>query len=233
MRDVTTGAAGIDGNQHEEAGMAAARTLSMVVAFAVTGLLSGQAWAGPPSEQLRDRVDAVIRVLVDPALKGEGRAAERRAGVRRIANEIFDFAETTRRSLGRHWQARTPAEQAELVALFTDLLERTYVGRIEAYSGEKIQYLGDTVDGTHATVRTKLITRQETPIPVDYRMHLRNGRWLAYDVTIEGISLVGNYRGQFNRILQTSSYAGLVEKLRAKQVEGLEAAASARPASQK
>jgi phospholipid transport system substrate-binding protein len=198
----------------------------MVAALVSTALLVGHASAGAPSEQLRDRVNAVIRIVEDPALKGEARAADRRAAVRQVANEIFDFAETTRRSLGRHWQARTPAEQAELVGLFTDLLERTYVSKIETYSGEKIQYLGDTVDGAHATVRTKLVTRQGTEIPVDYRMHAKNGRWLAYDVTIEGISLVGNYRGQFNKILQMSSYAELVQKLRAKHAEGLEAHAA-------
>jgi phospholipid transport system substrate-binding protein len=195
----------------------------MVAALVGTALLVGQASAGAPSEQLRDRVSAVIRIVEDPALKGDERAADRRAAVRQVASEIFDFAETTRRSLGRHWQARTPAEQAELVGLFTELLERTYVSRIETYSGEKIQYLGDTVDGAHATVRTKLVTKQGTEIPVDYRMHAKNGRWLAYDVTIEGISLVGNYRGQFNKILQVSSYAELVQKLRAKHAQGLEA----------
>lgn len=210
-----------------------ARTLSTAVLVMATVVAGGHAWAGPPSEQLRDRVDAVIRILEDPRLKVEDRAGERRAAVRRVAIEIFDFAETTRRSLGRHWHARTPAEQAEIVALFTDLLERTYISKIEAYSGEKIQYLGDTVDGSHAIVRTKLVTKQDTEIPVEYRMHQKGGRWLAYDVAIEGIGLVGNYRGQFNKLLQHGSYAGLVDRLRSKQAEGLDGPASARRASQK
>jgi phospholipid transport system substrate-binding protein len=211
----------------------AARRLSIAALFVAMVLAGGVAWAGQPSTQLRDRVDAIIRLLEDPRLKGAERTTERRAAVRRVAVEIFDFAETTRRSLGRHWHARTPAEQAEIVALFTDLLERTYVSKIEAYSGEKILYLGDTIDGSHATVRTKLVTKQDTEIPVDYRMHVKDGRWLAYDVAIEGISLVGNYRGQFNKILQHGSYTQLVDRLRSKQVEGLDGAGGDRRASQR
>ena len=149
---------------------------------------------------------------------------ERRAAIRKIANEIFDFTETTRRSLGPHWQNRTPQERDEVTRLFADLLERSYIGKIEMYSGEKIQYLGDTVEGRQATVRTKLVTKQGTEIPVDYRMQNTAGdKWLTYDVTIEGVSLVANYRAQFNKIVQSSGYKALVQKLAAKEQEGLEA----------
>jgi phospholipid transport system substrate-binding protein len=150
--------------------------------------------------------------------------AERRVAIRRIANEIFDFGETTRRSLGPHWQARTPAEREEIVRLFADLLERSYIGKIEMYSGEKIQFAGDVIEGDQATARTRLITKQGTEIPVDYRMHRVSGdRWLAYDVSIEGVSMVANYRAQFNKIVQTSGYKTLVQKLIAKEQEALEA----------
>jgi phospholipid transport system substrate-binding protein len=182
------------------------------------------AWAGPPSDQLRGHVDRVIKVLEDPELKREGRVPERRAAIRRIANEIFDFNETTRRSLGQHWQARTPQEREEIVRLYADLLERSYIGKIELYSGERIQFVGDTVEGDQATVRTRLVTKAGTEIPVDYRMHRVSGdRWLAYDVAIEGVSMVANYRAQFNKIIQTSGFRSLVTKLAAKQEEGLEA----------
>jgi phospholipid transport system substrate-binding protein len=182
------------------------------------------AWAGPPSDQLRGHVDRVIKVLEDPELKREGRIPERRAAIRRIANEIFDFNETTRRSLGQHWQARTPQEREEIVRLYADLLERSYIGKIELYSGERIQFVGDTVEGDQATVRTRLVTKAGTEIPVDYRMHRVSGdRWLAYDVAIEGVSMVANYRAQFNKIIQTSGFRSLVTKLAAKQEEGLEA----------
>jgi phospholipid transport system substrate-binding protein len=177
------------------------------------------AWAGPPTDQLRASIDRVIRVLEDPDLRKDVRTAERRAAVRKIATEIFDFTEITRRCLGTHWQARTPDERDEFTRLFTDLLERAYVGKLESYSGERIVYLGDAVADDTASVRTRLVTKQGTEIPVEYRMHRRDGRWRIYDVAIEGVSLVANYRAQFNKTIQTASYAGLVERLRAKQDE--------------
>lgn len=181
------------------------------------------AWAGPPTDHLRGQMDRVIKTLEDPELRREGRQLERRAAIRRLANEIFDFTETTRRSLGQHWHARTAPEREEIVRLYADLLERSYIGKIEMYSGERIQFVGDTLDGDQATVRTRLVTKAGTEIPVDYRMHRVGDRWLAYDVAIEGVSLVANYRAQFNKIIQTSGYKALVSKLAAKQEEGLEA----------
>lgn len=205
----------------------------VVVAAALTS--GGPAWAGAPTEQLRGRVERVLHVLEDPELKQYTRTAERRAAIRAIANEIFDFRELSQRSLARHWQARTPAERDEFVHLFADLLERSYVGRIETYSGgERIQYTGETADGDQATVRTRIVTKAGTEIPVDYRMHRVGEHWLVYDVTIEGVSLVANYRAPFGKIIQTSSFKGLVDKLRVKKEEGLEAdAAQLKRASQK
>jgi len=171
------------------------------------------AWAGPPTEQLRGHVERVIKVLEDPELKREGRQAERQAAIRRLANEIFDFTETTRRSLGQHWQARTPAEREQFVKLYADVLERSYIGKIEFYSGERIVFVGDSVDREQATVRTRLVTKAGTEIPVDYRMHRVGERWLTYDVAIEGVSMVANYRAQFNKIIQASGYEALVSKL--------------------
>jgi len=179
--------------------------------------------AGVPSEQLKAQVDRVVRVLDDTELQKSARAAERRAAIRRIANETFDFTEMAQRALGPHWQARTPAEREEFTGLFADLLERSYIGKIELYSGEKVAYLGDTIDDGFATVRTKLITKQATEVPIDYRMIRRDDRWLVYDVSIEGVSLVANYRAQLNKIIQTSGYASLVQRLRAKQAEGIQA----------
>jgi phospholipid transport system substrate-binding protein len=139
--------------------------------------------------------------------------------VRRIADEIFDFGETAKRSLGRHWQARTPAEREEFVQLFSDLLERSYISKIELFNGERVNYTGETIDGDVATVRTRLLTKQSTEIPVDYRMLRRGERWLVYDVIIEGVSLIANYRTQFNKIIQTSSYPELIKKMKGRQEE--------------
>jgi phospholipid transport system substrate-binding protein len=175
--------------------------------------------AGVPTDQLRGQIDRVIKVLEDPELKKEGHVKDRRAAVRKIANDIFDFSETARRSLGRHWQGRTDAERNEFVQLFSDLLERSYISKIETYGGEKIAYLGDNIDGDQARVQTKLVAKGGSEIPIEYRMHKKGDRWLVYDVVIEGVSLVANYRTQFNKIIQTSSFQELVNKMKNKQQE--------------
>jgi phospholipid transport system substrate-binding protein len=195
------------------------RFLGLVLAVGLSTTMAAPVHAGPPTDQLRAHVDRVIKVLQDPDLQKEGRAAERRAAVRKVANDIFDFEEISRRALGRHWQPRSPDERREFVLLMTDVLEQAYFGRIETYSGESVRFLGDMPDGDVATVKTRIVTKSGTEIPVDYRMIDRGGRWIAYDVFVEGVSLVANYRGQFDRIIQKQSFADLVKALRAKQAE--------------
>lgn len=175
--------------------------------------------AATPMEGLRAQIDRMIETVEDPELKTKARARDRRAAIRKIASGIFDVSETAKRSLGRHWQARTPAEREEFTRLFGDLLERSYVSKIELYRGERITYAGQTVDGDQAVVRTRIITKQGTEIPVDYRMFKRDARWQAYDVVIEGVSLIANYRTQFNTIIQSSSYEALVKTIKAKREE--------------
>ncbi len=191
--------------------------VATAVLFAL--VVGREAFAGPPMDQLRGEIDRVLKTLEDPALKGDGKIAERRARVRGIANDIFDWAETAKRSLARHWASRTPAEREEFVKLFGDLLERAYISKIELYGGERIQYLSETVDGDQALVRTKLITKQGNEVPIEYRLLRRGDRWFVYDVVIENVSLISNYRTQFNKIIQTSSYQELVKKMRTKQEE--------------
>ena len=192
-----------------------AALLGMALALALAA--APRAWAGEPAEQLSARIDQVLRILEDPALKPAERAEERRAAIRRVAHDIFDFEELARRSLGRHWQARTPEERDEFVRLLGHLLERAYLGKLELYSGERIALLGDSVDGDLVTVRTRVVTRQGTEIPVDYRMLRRGDGWRAYDVTIEGVSLVANYRSQFDKIIRRASFQQLVKQVREKQ----------------
>jgi phospholipid transport system substrate-binding protein len=195
--------------------------LSAAVA-AVALVLATAAGAGQPSDQLKAQIDRVVRILENPELKKESKVLERRRAVRKVAEDIFDFGETAKRSLARHWQSRTPAEREEFVKLFADLLERSYISKIELFNGERIQYLGDQTDGDLALVRTRIVTKQGTEIPVDYRMLKKGDRWLVYDVVIEGVSLVQNYRTQFNKIIQTSSYQELVRKMKTKQDELLD-----------
>lgn len=199
--------------------MTASRSIALVLAVATALTAPVVAWGGPPTEQLRGHIDRVLQVLEDPALRDPARAPERRAAVRQIANEIFDFPETARRSLGPHWRSRTATEREEFVTLFGDLLERSYISRIELYGGERIQYVGDVVEGDQARVQSKLITKAGTEVPIEYRMLRRGERWRVYDVVIEGVSLVASYRTQFNRIIRSSSYEELVRKMRSRQEE--------------
>jgi len=196
--------------------MTTIRRAFVIASIFALGLVTARdAAAGQVSDQLRSRIDRVVAILEDPVLKV--RPEERRAALRGAATDIFDFAEITRRSLGRHWQAATPAERDELVHLFTALLERSYLGRIEQYSGERIVVIGDVLDGELATVRTRLVSKGGTETLVDYRLYRAGDRWMAYDVSVEGVSLVANYRAQFNKIIQASSAQALVKRLRAKQ----------------
>ena len=195
------------------------KTLITVATVACLLWTSAEAAAGAATDQLRGSIDAVLKVLADPELKTDAKLAERRQAIRAVANEIFDYGEISRRSLAAHWQPRTPAERQEFVELFGDLLESAYISKLESYSGEKIVYAGEAVTGGQAVVKTRIVTKQTTEIPVDYRMLQQGDRWRAYDVSIEGVSLISNYRSQFNTIITRAGYPDLVAKLRAKRDE--------------
>jgi phospholipid transport system substrate-binding protein len=197
------------------------RALALVALLLVPLAGPDRAWAGAPTDQLRAQIDRAVKILDDPELKKDGRQRDRRGAVRQVANDIFDFSETAKRSLARHWTPRTQTERDEFVGLFTDLLERSYISKIEVYGGEKIQFVGEAIEGEGAVVRTKLLTKQGTEIPIDYRMLRRGEQWLVYDVVIEGVSLISNYRTQFNKIITTSSFQELMKKMKTKQDEFL------------
>ncbi len=183
--------------------------LTLTAIFAL--VTAGTAVAGEPTDQVRRSVDEVLKIV-----QSQPDGPARRTAVRQAANRLFDFEETAKRALGPHWQQRTPAEHEEFVRLFSDLLEAAYVGKIDLYQGEKITYVGETVDGDQATVKTRIVTKQGNEVPVDYRLLREMDGWRVYDVIIEGVSLVANYRTQFNKIIQTSSYDDLVKRMRAK-----------------
>ena len=200
--------------------MMSLRALTLLAALAlIVPVAVGAAAAAEPTTQLRVHVDRVLKVLDDPNLKPPQKEKERRAAMRAVANNIFDFTETSKRALGRHWAARTPAEREQFVQLFADVLERSYISKVELYGGETIEYAGDTVDGDQAAVNTRIVTRQGLRVPIQYRMQRKGERWLVYDVVIEGVSLVANYRAQFYKIIQTSSFEELVKKMKTRQGE--------------
>ena len=175
--------------------------------------------AGPPTDQLRDGVERIFKILGDPDMSGDAKAVQRRTAVTRIAGEILDFTEMSKRTLGQHWDQRTPAERQDFARLFTELIQRSYFSKIDEHGSEKTIFTGETMDGDLAIVRTKLLLARGTQMPLDYSMHSTGGRWRVYDLSIDGISLVANYRSQFNKIIRTSSYEGLVARFKSNQAE--------------
>ena len=174
------------------------------------------ACAGDETDQIRETADAVIAVLNNKELKKPENKLKRRKLLREIVDKRFDFAEMAKRSLGLAWNKRTPEEKKEFVSLFSDLLEDTYIRKIKRYEHEKVIYTGERVEGSYAAVRTKVVTDQGVEIPVEYRIFKKGTKWEVYDIIIEGVSLVNNYRSQFSSIINSDTYAGLVKKLKEK-----------------
>ena len=185
----------------------------MIPLIAVLVLAPGpEAWAGTPTEQLRTYTDQVLKILQNPSMT----LPDRREAVRHLAEEVFDVTETAKRALGQHWQQRTPAEQDEFVKLFANLLEQTYISRIDEFGGERLTYVSEQIDGDRAIVRAKITTKNGTDVPVESRVLLKGNRWLIYDILIENLSLISNYRAQFDRVIRTASYDELVKRLKTK-----------------
>jgi phospholipid transport system substrate-binding protein len=178
--------------------------------------LSASAHAGVPTEQIKGTVDKAVLVLKDPRLKPAAKTKERRAQLRQILFARFDFTEMAKRALGSNWRRRTPQEQDEFVRLFTEILERAYADIIESYTDEKIVYLNERVEGGFADVGSKILTSRGEEYSVNYKAHLVSNEWKVYDVIAENISLVNNFRSQFNRVIANSSYEELLRRLRDK-----------------
>ncbi len=187
-----------------------------IAVFVLIAGLAVPAIAGEPTDKIKQTTDKILSVVTDPALKDPSRAEERRSLIRKAIDERFDWEEMARRSLARHWAARTDEEKKEFVRLYADLLERTYMSRVESYSGEKVRYEGETMDKDYAMVKVRIITQKNVDVPVEYRLRKAGNDWFVYDVSIEGVSLVNNYRTQFNSIITQSSYQNLVKKLKEK-----------------
>jgi phospholipid transport system substrate-binding protein len=189
-----------------------------VLTIASVLAVSAPAEAGAPLERVKSAVAAVIDIVTRPDLRGPANLVARRALLREVADDLFDFPEMARRSLGYHWATPSPAERTEFLALYTDLLERSYVTTIENYAGEEIVYLSETIEDEHATIRSRIVTHRGAEIAVDYRLRRSAAGWSAFDVVLEHVSLSANYREQVNRVLSTTSFASLLARLRAGQV---------------
>jgi phospholipid transport system substrate-binding protein len=192
------------------------RNKAIIAAFLFFMLTSVEANAGLPTDQIKGTVDKALVVLKDPQLKPPAKLKERRDQLRQILFLRFDFAEMAKRALGANWRRRTPQEQEEFIRLFTDVLERAYAEIIESYSDEKITYTYERIDGSHADVASKILTSRGEEYSINYKVHLISNEWKVYDVIAENISLVNNYRSQFNRVISNASYEELVRRLRDK-----------------
>ncbi len=181
-----------------------------IVAFTVA------AQAGEPSDQIKQTSDKILAIVQDPALAGSAHADAREKKMRQTVDERFDWTSMSRGALGKHWRDLASDQRAEFTTLFSELIEKTYMTRLESYSGEKINYKGDTVDGKYGTVDVVIVTLKGTDIPVTYRVLKRDALWMVYDVSIEGVSLVNNYRSQIGTILDTKPYSELIAKLKEK-----------------
>ena len=187
-----------------------------VTALFALVLCAASARAGMPTDQIKGTVDKAVWVLKDPRLKPPARIKERRDQLRQILFARFDFTEMAKRALGANWRRRTPQEQEEFVRLFTEILERAYAEIIESYTDEKIVYLTERIDGGFADVGSKIVTGKGEEYSIYHKAHLVNNEWKVYDVVAENISLVNNYRSQFNRVIAKSSYEELLRRLRDK-----------------
>jgi phospholipid transport system substrate-binding protein len=174
--------------------------------------------AGPPTDQIKATVDNAVGLLRESRQKSVA-TKERRDQLREILFTRFDFSEMARRALGAHWRRRTATEQQEFVQLFTELLERQYAGIIESYTDEKIVYVSERTDGAFAEVNSKIFTAKGQELSINYKAQLAGQEWKVYDVIAEEISMVNNFRSQFNRVISSSSYDELVRRLKEKQAD--------------
>ena len=190
--------------------------------FTAVAATSIHAAAGIPTDQIKSTVDKALVVLKDPRLKSDAKLKERRAQLKQILFARFDFFEMGKRSLGSEWRRRTPAEQEEFVHLFTEVLERAYAKTIESYTDEKIVYVGEKQDGSYADVSSKILTSKGQEYSIDYKVQLVGGEWKVYDVVVENISMVNNFRSQFGTVLSKYGYDELIRRLKAKAEVGLD-----------
>jgi len=185
------------------------------IMMAVLLAAAGTATAASPTETVQTALQQIFSQPGSPAVKTVS-TAQRRADIRKITESLFDFNEMSERSLGAAWTQASPADRQEFVRLFSTLIATAYMGKIDQYAGEPITYVGERVDGDEAAVQSRVVTPKGSEVGIEYRLYRADGRWSVYDIYVEGISLVGSYKAQFNRIIQRGSFAELLKQLRQK-----------------
>jgi len=176
--------------------------------------LATNAFAGV-TDDVKSVVDDVVRIVSDKDMKKNDQ--KRRQALKKSISTIFDYNEMAKRSLGKHWNQRSAAEKKQFSELFASLLENSYSGKIESYNNEKIVYLKEIVEEDYAEVKSRIVTARHDEFSLDYRLMREGDRWKVYDVVIEGVSLVSNYRSQFNKIIKAQGYQELVKKMKSRK----------------
>jgi phospholipid transport system substrate-binding protein len=174
--------------------------------------------ASVPGEQVKATIDKVMEVLRDPAFQGASKKTERREKLRQIILPRFDFTEMAKRALGSNWN-RYPEQQREFVTAFTQLLEETYADQIEAANGDKVVYLSERTDKDYAEVATKVISPKGEETSMTYKLHPMESNWKVYDIVVENVSVVNNYRAQFSRVLSNASMDELIKRIKEKRFQ--------------
>ena len=183
----------------------------------VTTIASFAGAASAPTEELKASIDAMLEILRDKELAQPDKKEERRSRISTLIRDRFDFKEMARRSLARNWNMRSAEEKKEFVEIFSDLLQSSYIGKIEGYTDEKITYDKEELkkEGKYGIVSTTIITK-DVNIPIDYKLIIKNDKWWVYDVVVEGVSFVSTYRSQYDKVIKKESYAALIEKMKTK-----------------
>jgi phospholipid transport system substrate-binding protein len=183
-------------------------TLTAGMLLAMTSLATAGA---SPTESVRVSVDSILALLQDKEMD----KTTRREKIGEVISERFDFRAMSQRTLATNWKSTSKEQRQEFVQLFSKLIENTYIGRVEAYTDEKVDYPGEKVKGKKAVVETLILTAS-ADIPVNYKVYQKNDKWWVYDVVIEGISLISNYRSSYQEIVKKEGFDGLIAKMKAK-----------------
>ncbi len=192
--------------------------LKRIVLVLTASLFMASVACATPTDDVKKAVDEVVRVVADKEMKKN--ESKRRQALKKSISTIFDYSEMAKRSLGKHWKDRSAGEKKQFAELFATLLENSYAGKIESYNNEKIIYIKEYMDDDdHAVVKSKVVTAARDEFTLDYHLFKQEGKWMVYDVVIEGVSLVSNYRSQFNKIITANGYDKLVKKLQSKNEE--------------
>ena len=187
-----------------------------IVLLVFLGFVAAAARAGEPFEVVKTAGDKAIQILKDPKLQPKEKKKERIERLKEIVYPLFDYEEMARRCLGPHWRRRTPQEQQEFAKLFRDYLEKIYSDKLDFYGGEKVIYGRETVEDDYAQVDTTFVNTKGEEFSVVYRLRRVGGKWKVYDAVIENVSVVNNYRSQFDRVISKSSFDELKRLLKEK-----------------